>query len=318
MVLGAAAAAALAAGAPAEAQRQVNARQPTTATGTVEINLPSGSLRVIGWNRNEVEVTGTLARSSDRLQIEGGSRGTVEIGVSGSGGRPGQATLEVRVPAGKSVEVQTSSGPLHVSGVTGNVEAMTRGGPLTIEGSPRDVELMSQGGPVTVNATARSISVHSMGGPITIGGAVRGRLEVDAMAGPVTVTASAERLEINALSGAVRATNVNGPVDINSVSGPVYLSGRSLSGSISGVSGNVVVEGSLAGPLSIESHSGDVELKLPGSTSADVDVTSYSGGFRSDFGTGRRDGNERHLRLNGGGTDVTITTFSGNVKLTRR
>jgi DUF4097 and DUF4098 domain-containing protein YvlB len=317
MMMGAAAAAALAAAHPAEAQRQVNERQATGATGMVEITVPAGAVRVTGWSRNEVQVTGHLSRSTDRVQISGG-RGSMEVEVVSGSGRPGNATLTVHVPAGKSVEVQTSGGPVHVTGITGDVEAVNRGGPLTVEGSPRDVELTSTGGPVTVNATARSVSVNSTGGPVTIGGTVRGLAEVNAMSGPVTVTAAAERVEINALSGPVRITNAGGPVEVASVSGPVYLAGRRLSGSIENVSGGVVVEGTLGGGLSVESHSGDVELRLPAGTAADVDVTTYSGGFRSDFGAGRRDGNERHLRLGRGGMELSITTFSGNVKLTRR
>lgn len=312
-----AAAAALAVAQPAEAQRQVNERQATGATGTVEITVPAGPVRVTGWSRNEVQVTGNLTRSTDRVRISGG-RGTMEIEVVSGGGRAGQAVLHVQVPAGKTVEIQTSAGPLNVAGVTGDVEAVNRGGPVTVEGNPRDVEVTSTGGPVTVNATARSVSVNSTGGPVTIGGTVRGVAEVNAMSGPVTVSATAERVEVNALSGPVRITNAGGPVEVASVSGPVYLAGRRLSGSIENVSGGVVVEGTLVGGLSVESHSGDVELRLPAGTAADVDVTTYSGSFRSDFGTGRRDGNERHLRLGRGGIELSITTFSGNVKLTRR
>ena len=315
--MGAAAAAALAMAVPAAAQRQISERHPTGATGTVEITLQSGTLRVIGWGRNEVQVTGHVERAGDRVHIEGG-RGTVEVQVLSGRGRAGQAHLEVRVPAGKSVEVQTSSGPLYVSGVTGDVEGRNRGGPITIEGSPRDVELMSQGGPIIVNATTRSLAVHSTGGPVNVAGAVRGSLEIDAMSGPVTISAPAGSMEVNALSGGVRATNVSGPVEITSVSGPVFLSGRRLSGQVESVSGDVVVEGNLSSGFTVESHSGNVELRLPAGTAADVDVVTYSGGFRSDFGTGRRDGNERHLRLGRGGPEVRITTFSGDVKLTRR
>jgi DUF4097 and DUF4098 domain-containing protein YvlB len=317
VVMGAAASAALAMAQPAQAQRQVNERQATGATGTVEITVPAGPVRVTGWSRNEVQVTGNLTRSTDRVQIRGG-RGSMEIEVVSGGGRAGQAALEVHVPAGKSLEIQTSAGPVNVVGVTGDVEVVNRGGPVTVEGSPRDVEVTSTGGPVTVNATTRSVTVNSTGGPVTIGGTVRGLAEVNAMSGPVTVSAVAERLEINALSGPVRVTNVSGPIEVASVSGPVYVGGRRLSGSIANVSGGVVVEGALAGGLSVESHSGDVELRLPASTAADVDVTTYSGSFRSDFGTGRRDGNERHLRLGRGGSELSITTFSGNVKLVRR
>ncbi|HEX8393857.1 MAG TPA: DUF4097 family beta strand repeat-containing protein [Longimicrobium sp.] len=313
LLVAAGAAALLAWAAPASAQRQVNTRQPASGSGTMEIHTHGGSLRVIGWNRNEIQVTGTLSRDGDRLQMEDG-----DVMVVGSRGRAGPSTLEVRVPAGKSVDVQTNGGMLSISGVDGNIEAVNAGGPVTVEGTPRNVEISTTNGPVTVNATTRDLEVHSMNGAISISGTVRGRLEADAMNGGVTVNAAAERTEINTLNGAVRVTNANGPVDVNTVSGAIQVSGRRISGNYQTVAGAMVLEGGLGGELNVESHSGSVELRVPGGTDADVTITTWNGRFASDFGDGRRDGGERRLRLGSGGPDVSITTFSGPVRITRR
>ncbi|HEX6909220.1 MAG TPA: hypothetical protein VF142_02445, partial [Longimicrobium sp.] len=111
-----AAAAVLLLGGEAAAQRQVNARRDAASSGTVEIAIGNGSLRVVGWGRSEVQVTGTLSREGDRMVLDGGGR-TTEVRVQGGRGRGGSATLEVRVPAGSSVHVATGSAPILVTGV---------------------------------------------------------------------------------------------------------------------------------------------------------------------------------------------------------
>lgn len=299
--------------APAQAQRQVNARQATSGSGTMEIHTNGGSLRVIGWNRNEIQVTGTLAREGDRLQLDGG-----DVMVVGSRGRAGPATLEVRVPTGKSVEVQAGGGAVTVTGVEGNVQADNQNGPVTINGRPRNVEVSTTNGPVTVDCTTRDVSVHSMNGAITILGSAGGHIEADALNGGVTISATSPRMEVNTLNGPVRITSASGQVEVNTVSAPISVAGRRITGSLQTVSGPVVVDGPLSGDLSVDSHSGSVELRLPGSTDADLTVTTWNGRFTSAFGEGRRDGGERRLRIGSGGTDITITTFSGPVRLIRR
>jgi len=316
--LGLAGAAALLLAAPAHAQRQVNVRHDASSSGTVEIEINSGSVRVTGWSRNEVQVTGSLARGGDRVELDGGGR-TVEVRVaSGRGGRGGPANLEIRVPAGSSVEVVTGAAPVSVSGVNGAVEAVSQGGNTTVTGSPRSVSVAAAGGGVSINVQTEDVSISAMAGPVHVAGNVRGRAEISAMAGTVDVVGTVGEAEISALSGHVRVANVTGGrVQISAVSGGVTVNGSRLRGTVSSVSGNIVASGSLGGGLTLESHSGNVELRLPANAAADVDVTSYSGELDSDWRLSR-DGREWRGTIGRGGPNVSITTFSGSVKLTRR
>ena len=312
------AAAALLAALPAQAQREVNARHDASATGRVEIQMNQGSLRVIGWARREVQVTGTVARPGDRVELDGGGS-SVEVRVAGrNGSRGGPATLEVRVPAGSTVEIMAGAAPITISGVTGSVEAVSQGGPITVQGNPRAVEVVSHSGGVTVEGQTDRLNVTAMSGGVRVTANVRQRAEIVSMSGPVDLLGSVNELDLTAMSGPVRVANAGGRVEIEAVSGGVTLNGRGLRGNVQSVSGSVVVGGSLGGPLSVESHSGNVELLLPGGTAAQVEVTTYSGAFRSDFGNGRGSRHERQVSIGRGGPVVSITTFSGDVKLTRR
>jgi DUF4097 and DUF4098 domain-containing protein YvlB len=314
----AAAAAALLLAGEAGAQRQVNARHDAASNGTVEIEINNGSLRVVGWGRREVQVTGTLGREGDRVALQGSGR-TTEVRVEGSRGRAGPATLEVRVPAGSSVEVTAvGNAPITITGVNGAVEAVTRHGVTHIQGSPRTVEVTSQNGGIILDGDTDRAVLTSMSGPIRVSGTVRQRVEVNAMNGAVEIGGSVGEAEIHSLNGAVRVANVTGGrVEINSVSGAVSVSGTRLRGNIESVAGSVTVTGSVGGALNVESHAGSVEMRMPGNTGAEVQVTSWSGGVVSDWRL-RREGREWSGTLGRGGPNVSITTFSGSVKLTRR
>jgi DUF4097 and DUF4098 domain-containing protein YvlB len=313
----AAAAAALLLAGDAAAQRQVNARHDAASNGTVEISIGNGSLRVTGWNRREVQVTGTLQREGDRVVMDGEGR-TVGVRVQGSRGRGGGATLEVRVPAGSSVEITTGNAPVTVSGVTGAVESTSQNGLTTIQGNPRTVEVTAHHGGIVLDGTTDRATLTSMAGAVRVSGTVRQRAEVNAMAGSVEITGSVGEVEVSAMNGAVRVANVTGGrVEVTSVSGSVNVTGTRLRGNVNSVSGSVVVSGSLGGALNVESHAGSIELRMPGNTGAEVQVTSWSGGLDSDWRLAR-EGREWHGTIGRGGPNVSITTFSGSVKLTRR
>ena len=55
---------------PAAAQQKVDERRPAAANGLVEIENPAGTLRVTGWNRPEVTVTGTLDAKTKTIQVD--------------------------------------------------------------------------------------------------------------------------------------------------------------------------------------------------------------------------------------------------------
>lgn len=304
---------------PAHAQRQVNARHDASAAGTVEVAVNSGSVRVTGWSRNEVQVTGNLSRADDRLQLEGSGR-TVEVRVeSRRGGRGGPAHLEIRVPAGSTLEVVASSAPINISGVTGSVEAVSQGGPVTIQASSRRVEVVAHSGPVTIDGQTETLDVTAMSGPVRVNATVRQRASIEALSGPVDLLGSVGEAHVNAVSGPVRVGNAAGRVEVEAVSGNVTVNGSRLRGNVTSVSGSLVVAGSLGGALTLESHGGNVELRVPASTNAEVEVSTFSGSLRSDFGGGRGQSGmrERHVTLGRGGPQVSITTFSGDVRLLR-
>ena len=53
----------------AGAQEQFSRTVSTGATGTVTVENLAGRIRVTGWNRNEIQVTGTLGSRVEGVEI---------------------------------------------------------------------------------------------------------------------------------------------------------------------------------------------------------------------------------------------------------
>jgi DUF4097 and DUF4098 domain-containing protein YvlB len=320
-----AAAALVAAGAgTARAQQQVNESRTTGPTGSVEIHGVAGEVRVVGWDRNQVQVTGTLSSPDQRVRVDEGEDG-IEVRMTGvRGAETRGASLVVRVPSRKDVEVNAPLAAVIVEGIDGNVEAQSTTGPVTVSGGrSRQVSAISRTGPVSVTADADRVEAVSMSGPVTVAGTVRDHVEASSVSGGVRVTAAAGSVEANSVSGSVEIASMRGRAEVHSVSGGIRVTGRALSGSFQTVSGSVVLAGDLdrGSDLELTSHSGDVTLQLAPGASADVEAGTFTGDIVVDVPGARVERESRRsarIRLGSGDATVKVTTFSGDVKLTHR
>lgn len=127
------------------------------------------------------------------------------------------------------------------------------------------------------------------------------------VSGNVEVSGVTGRLRASAVSGDVRIKNVSGSANVNSVSGDVEVEVDRLDGS---------------DDMKFTSVSGDVNVKMPSSLDADVDISSLSGSIKTDFPIEVR--SEQHGprtyargRLGSGSRRVNMTTVSGDLSLNR-
>jgi DUF4097 and DUF4098 domain-containing protein YvlB len=284
------AAALLLAVAPAAlAQERVDLKKNADPKGRVRIDNTSGSTRVIGWDRPEVTVTGTLGHGAEAVRFTGGA-GRTDIEVETRGNPHGaKADLEIHVPSGSNVEVQSFSAEITVTGVTGAVRAESMNGAISVTGSD-EVEAQTVSAGVTVSGGSR-VRAESVNGPVTVKGA----------------------------KGSVEASTVNGPLE---VSGTTFESVR-----LEAVSGDVTFDGALASgaDLSIETVSGSVTVRVPGGQGADVDVSTFSGDIQNGLSpdhaakTSRwTSQQELQFKAGGGGAKVAIQTMSGNVEILKK
>jgi DUF4097 and DUF4098 domain-containing protein YvlB len=130
----------------------------------------------------------------------------------------------------------------------------------------------------------------------------RTSLDVQSFSSPITVDDVEGRHTIHAFSGELRLTRMRGAVNAKTFSGDIHLESTE--------SGH---------EMDLDSFSGSIQLLLPPDARADIRMNSFSGDLRTDLPITlvRKSRRDLHAQLNGGGSDVRVKTFSGDVRLGR-
>ena len=183
-----------------ESTRTVSA----AANARVEVDNPSGSTTVIGWDRNEVQVS---ARGPHASQVEITSN-TRRVEIEAPHGAP----VTVYVPKGAILNVEAAGGPVRIQGVTNSIEVEAGGGSVWIE------------------AVARSIVVASFAGSVQIRGGGTEVTRVESASGSVLVTQARGVVDVSSTSGSVSLAGQVRDAKLFSVSGSVSFSGAIESG----------------------------------------------------------------------------------------
>lgn len=277
---------------PAAAQQKVDERRPAAANGLVEIENPAGTLRVTGWARPEVTVTGTLGPGAEGLSVTG-EHNRIRIEVETRGNPHGvTSNLEVHVPEGSRLEVESFGGSIAVADVKGTVRAENVNGDISVSGAAREVDVQTVNGSLDVSSPSKRVHAESVNGSVTVKGA----------------------------SGEVEASTVNGAL---LVSGGTFSHGH-----LETVNGEVKFEGDLGAHavLDAESVSGAIELALPATVAADFTLSTFSGSVENELGPalvdrgGHSTPSEKELSFTtgGGGASVTVHTLSGGIAIRKR
>ena len=293
-LLCAAAACAWPAAAPA-ATRSVDEHHAAERNGQVAIQCVAGRVEVVGWDKPEVAVTGTVGPDVERVEVTGsGSQTTVYVATHGSHGLSlgwhgpmnGEAQIVVHVPAQSSVTATLVSADLIVSGVAGNQELHTVSGDIKA-------------------AVQREVRVRTVSGDIRL-----------------TAGADARLMELSTVSGDLNVSGGAGELTVNTVSGDgMFALGTLTRAHLKSVSGDISLEGGLAadGRLEAESVSGDLRIQFTGPLPpAAFDLESFSGDLSTCFGRkgvheGYGPGTRLSFQEGPGSARVRVTTKSGDV-----
>lgn len=282
----------------AYASTPINLSKDIRPNARISIDNTKGEVTVTAWDRNQVQVSGTLGEGARPLELEGDDR-NVDIRVQGGNGNGkwfswgndsnmGSTTLNVRVPKGVDVEVKVVSAPVSIDG---------------LDGGRIDVESVS--GRVRANVRTPSASVQTVSGTIDLAG-------------------RADKADLQTVSGDITAPSVVNRVEGQTVSGRMTIGGGPWSeASFSTVSGDTDING---GPrnesgskLTVDAMSGDVKLQLPSSTSARLEASTFSGDIGSDWGQATRgdDGPGKELKatIGDGSAKIHVESFSGDVRI---
>jgi hypothetical protein len=272
----------------ARAQTPVHRAMRVNRDVGVNVWVPAGSIRIIGWDRDSLVVEGTVTKG-ERLFFGGGAEGVklgLEEGPPGSAPRPGRLT--VHVPRGARLNVRTASASMEVSDVSGWFNTVS--GDIRVSGSVADIQAEAIDGSIYLTATTPHARARSGSGTVSIGGRVDD-LIASTVSGPLTVTAAGlQRARLESVTGAI-----------------------SIAAGIE-----------RASSVDVDNHSGSVELRLPATVAADFDLTSVAGAitnlFDSHVPAAGRQGRGQQLAFvtDPKGARVVVRTFKGPITLRTR
>jgi DUF4097 and DUF4098 domain-containing protein YvlB len=236
------------------ADRSVDETVPAEPGGTVSIELIAGSVDFIGWDRNEVQITGTLEDDVKALEVDSSGRHvTIEVKVrSGRNVNRASADLEVRVPFGSGVEAEAVSANLTVESVDGDVSIECVNGNVRVQGDLDDVNVSVVSGNIHVESDTamKGGSFETVSGDIDFKGDLDpgGKFAFESLSGNVKLylpSSTSADFQIETFSGDI--DNEFGPAAVRTGD---YVPSKSLEFAL----------GSGAARVSIESFSGNVRL----------------------------------------------------------
>ena len=250
-------------------------------TGSVNLYVPAGSVRLVAWDHDSIVVRGQVARSA-RLFYGSGSRG-VKMGVE----NPAQidsepSNLVIYMPRRGRVSVRTASASIVGEGVSGDFTSSS--GNIRLTGVVSSVEAESVNGSLDLDLTTPWLRARTGDGHLLVRGAPQ---DVDAS----TIGGTLDVIAPKVMRG-----------QFVSVSGDIHWIGSPARGSV----------------FDFSNHSGAVDLALSSSASAALTLSSVSGPIENGFTRVRPIASPpRTLRFNLGGGDahVTVRTFKGAIRV---
>ena len=188
------------------------------------------------------------------------------------------------------------------------------GGSLRLKNFSGDIKITgAEAAEVTIHAVRRAtrsrldrikLSIESSGSEVVIN--ANDRPEQDEDGDNVVETTFEIRVprqtnvDVTSFSSGITVSDVDGRHRVNNFSGDVHLL-------------------NVSGPLRAKTFSGDVELQVPGAEGADLRFSTFSGDIDTDLPLTliSKSRKQLHATLNGGGREVHVETFSGDVRINR-
>ncbi|HKY29242.1 MAG TPA: DUF4097 family beta strand repeat-containing protein [Pyrinomonadaceae bacterium] len=166
------------------------------------------------------------------------------------------------------------------------------------------------------------LSVSSVSGSLKVGD-VEGQTRVSSISGSVNIADVGGKLQVTSVSGNLEVGNVGAEARVTSISGNVRLGEVNDSLDVTSVSGTLSVSLVNLSPqgIHIKSVSGSIDIAFKSEVNADFSATNVSGEVYLDVPNAIRDSESKspnvRARIGAGGTPITISSVSGNIRLTR-
>jgi DUF4097 and DUF4098 domain-containing protein YvlB len=289
--------------------------------GKIYLSNISGDIRLETWDKTEVKIDAlkTSRASSMERAKENAAKVNIEIkeedGVLRIETKYPKMSIKnlnvsidynLLIPSMAGADVHSVSGDIWITNVGGMTKAETVSGEVTCEDIGGIFLGKSVSGDVHIKGAKKGVECHSVSGDVEAYDVV-GDADLHSVSGEVT----ASRVE-----GSIEAETVSGDMRLTEVSEAMVVKAKALSG-------EVIYDGTINpdGRYSLKSHSGDIRMTIPGSSAFDLEAKTFSGDIETEFEitiSGKMSKKKIRGSVNGGGADVDLSTFSGDVVLKKK
>ena len=208
------------------------------------VMVPAGRVRIVAWDRDSIDVTGTIGKSSTFYGAGAGAG--AKMGVEARMQKDSvlaDADLTISVPKRARVWVKMTMGTIEAAGTAG------------------ELELYTVGGSIAVNGATGVISAESIDAGVTIAQS----------SGATRVRTGKGKVRLVDVTGTVSVATVSGPVDIRGSMAPearVETIGGSIMLNVAGFGGTLV---------DLQTHSGDITIAAAAASMPQLDLLSRGG-----------------------------------------
>jgi hypothetical protein len=254
------------------ARQQHSPRSAANAARTIQVRLNAAQLLIRGGSYPEIQIEGpiTMERGPDGIQI------TARFLVPGP---PPICRLEV--PEGMTIDLEQTSGGLTVRNFRGALQARIENGSVSVEQSEGRFRVIAPSGRVDFERVRGEIDILTSNGSVAVrqthGGlqtvSTGGAMEFEDIDGPIVARTT---------NGSIDAVDLHGTARLSTRTGDIRVSGDCGPLTVRSQSGDVNLDCSITAHTTLETHKGNLELKLGPQTNAHIEARVGQGMVRSE------------------------------------
>jgi hypothetical protein len=270
---------------------------PLKPGGKLYLETFNGSVEVLGWDKDSIDITGTKYAATEdllkQLKVDiATDPDSVRIRTIRPSDRRGScgAKYVVRLPKKAVIDrVETSNGSLRVESIEGPARLRTSNASIRAWGLKGDLDATTS----------------------------NGTIEVEQFDGSAVLRTSNARIKADGVKGVFEGSTSNGAIDVSlgemDAAKPIKL--HSSNGSIS-----LVMDSYKNNEVRAETSNSSINVRLPSALSAQVRASTSNGTITSDFETKTTTFSKTKLdgTVGSGGALVELTTSNGNIRLMRK
>jgi hypothetical protein len=242
------------------------------AARTIRVRLDSAQLLIRSGTFPETHIEGPIT-------LEHGPDGVLVTERFHLAGPPPICRLEV--PDGMTIDLQLASGGLTVRSFSGTLLARVHNGTVSVEQSEGRFRVVVPNGRVDFDSVRGEIDILTSNGSVsarqTHGGlqtvSSGGAMEFEDIDGPIVARTT---------NGSIDASDLHGTARLSTRTGDVRVSGRCGPLTVRTLSGDVAVTSSVVAHTTLETHKGNLALKLGAHTNAQIEARVGQGVVRAE------------------------------------